>query len=460
VSIEPERGLEAVKPKTEKLLGDPVVAAMARGEETTWFRSSTTPTAQALAESGLDSSIINDARERFQRFAPWFAAVFPETGVSYGILESPVHGLPQLQSDLDSRVGVQLPGKLWFKRDDMLPVAGSIKARGGIHEVLQVAERFALDAGVVAKGDDYSRFADEDVRKVMSEHGIIVGSTGNLGLSIGVAAAALGLRTTVHMSADARAWKKELLRSRGVTVVEHPGDFTEAVDAGRAEAEEDPSVHFVDDENSLALFAGYSAAAHRLAGQLAGLEIQVDAEHPLMVYLPCGVGGSPGGVTFGLKHVFGDNVHCFFAEPTHCPAVTLGVRTGLHEKISAFDLGLDGKTAADGLAVARPSELVGRALADIVDGYSTVDDEKMLALTALLERCEGIRVEPSATAGLLLPWRVAADRQFLKTRGIDDAKLANATHLVWSTGGSMVPETEMDGYLAEGQQELARIKLG
>ena len=249
-----------------------------------------------------------------------------------------------------------------------------------------------------------------------------------------------GFAASVHMSADAREWKKELLRSHGVEVIEHAGDFVAAVSAGRASAEGAPRTHFVDDEDSRSLFAGYSVAALRLKEQFEAAQVTVDADHPLVVYLPCGIGGGPGGVTYGLKRVFGDAVHAIFVEPSQAPAMFLGVRTGLHSAISVQDIGLSGGTAADGLAVARPSRFIGPVISPLISGFATVTDEVIKAGVAVLHQSEGLDVEPSATAGLTVPWRTMdhlGEGQGEGWGGADGQD--NATHLVWLTGGAMVP---------------------
>ena len=65
---------------------------------------------------------------------------------------------------------------------------------------------------------------------------------------------------------------------------------------------------------------------------------------------------------FGLKQIFKDNVHCFFAEPTASPCMLLGLLTGLHGDISVRDFNLSNVTEADGLAVASSSTFVGKAI--------------------------------------------------------------------------------------------------
>lgn len=435
----------------------PLIRDLVALQETTWFNPGVAPVAQAIGDVGLTEADVADASARLTRFASYLRQAFPETASSGGIIESDIVPVSHLQQLLGERYNQVLTGSLWLKRDSHLPISGSIKARGGIYEVLKHAEDLALAENFLTLEDDYAVLHSDKARAFFGQYKIAVGSTGNLGMSIGIMGAALGFQVTVHMSADARQWKKDKLRAHGVTVIEYASDYSVAVAQGREQAEADPACHFVDDENSVNLFLGYAVAAERLKQQLAAAQITVDSQHPLFVYLPCGVGGAPGGVAFGLKLAFGDAVHCIFAEPTHSPCMMLGVYTGLHDEVSVQDFGIDNVTAADGLAVGRASGFVGKAMQRLLDGFYTVSDEEMYSLLALMERSEGLRLEPSALAGVPGIARVQADQQgYLARAGLDAHAMANATHLIWATGGNMVPDDEMDAYLGKGRELLAR----
>lgn len=434
----------------------PIIARLRTLEETVWLNENRLSAESAVTDCPVSMEDVLDASRRLERFADYFCEAFPETQATNGILESPIQMIPNMQWCLEEDFDCQIPGSLWIKLDSHLPISGSIKARGGIYEVLATAEEIALRHGLLKEGDSYRVFNSQAFRDVFSRYSIAVGSTGNLGLSIGIMSAKLGFQVSVHMSADARQWKKDMLRSKGVNVVEYESDYSIAVAQGRQQAEGDPFCHFVDDENSRTLFLGYAVAALRLKQQLAEAGVAVDKQHPLFVYLPCGVGGGPGGVAFGLKLMFGDAVHCFFAEPTHSCCMLLGMATGLNNEICVQDLGIDNHTIADGLAVGRASGFVGSVMAPFMSGCYSLQDDRMYRMLAQLADTESFRLEPSALAGMYGPV-LLADNPVFSTypalSGITPDVLANSTHLVWATGGSMVPPEEMAHYYQTGKEK-------
>lgn len=395
---------------------------------------------------------VKDAEDRLNRFAPYIESTFPETNKLNGIIESPISRISNMKKYMEKDLETKIFGNLLVKLDSNLPIAGSIKARGGIYEVLKHAENLALNKGLLSKNDNYSKINSNTFRNFYSKYTIQVGSTGNLGLSIGIMSAKLGFKVKVHMSSDAKQWKKDLLRSKGVEVIEYSSDYSKAVEEGRKLSDMDPNSYFIDDENSKDLFTGYAVAGFRLQKQLEEMNISVDEEHPLFVYLPCGVGGGPGGVAYGLKLVYGDSVHCFFAEPTHSPAMLLGLITGLHSKICVQDFGIDNKTEADGLAVGKPSSFVGKTMENLLSGAYTIDDNKLYRfLTALVDE-EKIYLEPSALAGFMGPIFLSKSEglEYIKKQNLIDQK-NNITHICWATGGSLVPKDIMDEYYKIGK---------
>ena len=426
----------------------PLIKDMEQAKEVIWINPGLLDMKDAMKGQTLSMADIDDAERRWERFAPFIKKTFPETEVSGGLIESPLKEIPQMKLRLNEKWKAELSGRLLLKMDSDLAVAGSVKARGGIYEILKHSENLALSKGMLKEGESYEKFALPEFKEFFSRHSIHVGSTGNLGLSIGIISAALGYNVTVHMSMDAKQWKKDLLRQKGVNVVEYASDYSEAVKRGRKLAEEDPMSYFVDDENSKTLFLGYAVAAKRLQKQLEEKNVAVDEEHPLFVYIPCGVGGAPGGVCFGLKLLFGDYVHCFFIEPTQAPCMLVGMATGLNQEISVQDIGLTGLTHADGLAVGRPSGFVGRVMKNLLGGEFTIRDGKLYDYMRDLLGTENIFLEPSACASFEGPIQIERNesaRKYLQENHLGE-KMKNATHIAWATGGSLVPEAIREEY--------------
>lgn len=391
---------------------------------------------------------LAEARARLQRFEPLLADLFAELAASKGVIDSPLTDSQQLA------IALGIPpcqGRLFVKRDDALPVVGSIKARGGAHAVLEIAERVALAEGLL-DGRGHAELGRDDAKAVFQRYSICVGSTGNLGLSVGTFAARLGFSTVVHMSAAAKPWKKALLRQRGACVVEHGGDYEEALAAGRKAAQADGRTFFIDDENSVSLLAGYATAAQLLQNQLRSAGVAVDDDHPMFVYIPCGVGGAPTGISLGLREAFGPAAHCFFVQPVETPCFLIQMLAGDGRHPSVYDFGLSGRTEADGLAVPRASLLAAEVARPLIGGVLTVEDDTLFRHLALAHDVGSFVIEPSAAAGFSGPGAlVAQGSAYLERWGLQN-RLANATHIVWTTGGSMVPKDEYAGFLAEGKR--------
>ena len=434
---------------TAELMKNETVKKIAEKQEIVWINPKEMDYREYEKNLPVSDEELKDAEERLKRFAPFIKKSFPETAETDGIIESPLEPIFAMQKELEKKYETEIPGKLYLKMDSHLPVAGSIKARGGVYEILKHAEDLAIEAGMLSMTDDYSILADEKFKKFFSGYKVQVGSTGNLGLSIGITSAALGFEVIVHMSADAKQWKKDMLRSKGVTVIEYADDYGKAVEEGRKSSDADPKSYFVDDEKSMNLFLGYTVAASRIKKQFDEKGIVIDKEHPLIVYIPCGVGGAPGGVAYGLKRIFKENVYIFFVEPTLAPCMVLGMATGLHEKISVRDIGITGITHADGLAVGRPSGLVGKLMDSILSGIFTLEDYKLYDYLRCLDSSEHKRIEPSSCAafeGAVTLMKHEESRKYIEER--IGKNIENAYQICWATGGRMVPHEDMEKFLA------------
>lgn len=78
----------------------------------------------------------------------------------------------------------------------------------------------------------------------------------------------------------------------------------------------------------------------------------------------------------------------------------------------------------------------------------------MSRMLATLADSEGIYLEPSALAGMYGPVLMETRpefKEYIEMEGLS-GKLADGIHLVWATGGSMVPKEEMEKYYLRGKE--------
>ncbi|MEY9102783.1 D-serine ammonia-lyase [Sinorhizobium fredii] len=389
-------------------------------------------------QSKVSMDDLNGAVKSWMRFNDVLAELFSDISIGNGA-----------QSELIHLNCSEFPsGCVLVKADHKIKTTGSIKGRGGVYEVLSYAEDILQSHGVGCRADPMALLSSE-ARNIFERYRIVVGSTGNLAFSVGMVGRKLGFRVEVHMSRDAKAWKKVRLRSAGVNVVEHDNDYSHAVAAARAVASSDAFTYFIDDENSVKLLVGYSAAALEISNQLEETGIRISHDNPLFVYLPCGVGGAPGGITLGLKNIFGSNVHCIFVEPVASPSMLVQLASGSVRPVNVYACGLSNETIADGLAVAQASMLVAEVVGHQIAGVATVLDDDLSEWVERMWTLAGLRLEPSGAAGF-----AAFARHGSVIRHSFDSSRAS-TNIIWTTGGSFFPDLEWASAREHGQRVLS-----
>jgi D-serine dehydratase len=132
------------------------------------------------------------------------------------------------------------------------------------------------------------------------------------------------------------------------------------------------------------------------------------------------------------------------------------------EPISVRDIGLDNCTEADGLAVAQASELAVARVRTLVSGIFTMRDGDLFKHLYALDHSEGLRIEPSVAAGFAGPaWLLESTigQQYLRDHDLLH-HLDQASHILWTTGGALVPEEEYRQFHERGQKEWAATAIG
>src|SRR5699024_3919074 len=125
-------------------------------EPTAWINTNKRKV-QDVTKMPVNKKDVHQAESLWKRFAPYFKKVFPETQKTNGILESPLKEIKNVKQKLSNVYGEELPGNLYLKCDNDLSIVGSIKARGGIYEILNFTEKLAIKEGLITTKDNYEK---------------------------------------------------------------------------------------------------------------------------------------------------------------------------------------------------------------------------------------------------------------------------------------------------------------
>ncbi len=106
-----------------------------------------------------------------------------------GIIESELVAIPAMQNGWKKEYQQPDQRATVTEKDSHLPISGSIKHAAGFMKSWHTQKKLALEAGLLTLDDDYSKLLSPEFNSSLGQYSIAVGSTGNLGLSIGIMSA-------------------------------------------------------------------------------------------------------------------------------------------------------------------------------------------------------------------------------------------------------------------------------
>jgi threonine dehydratase len=252
----------------------------------------------------------------------------------------------------------RMAGRPLILKAEHLQRTGSFKIRGAYHRI--------------------SKLSDEE-----RAAGVVAASAGNHAQGVALAAALLGVDSTIFMPETAPLPKVQATRSYGAEVVLGGAFFDDALAAARRHAAETGAV-FVSPFDDPVLIAGQGTV---------GLELAEQAPEATTFALAIGGGGLISGTAVALRALRPD-CRIVGVEAEGAASMTAALEAGRPVTLERLD------TMADGIANKAVSELTLAHVDALVDEVVTVSEEDISrALLLLLERAKAV-VEPAGAAAL------------------------------------------------------------
>jgi threonine dehydratase len=230
------------------------------------------------------------------------------------------------------------------------------------------------------------RGAFNRISQLPAGQAVVAGSAGNHAQGVALAASLTGRAATIFMPTGAALPKVEATRAYGAEVRLDGEVVDECIEAAKAFAAETGAV-YVPPFDDLDVIAGQGTL---------GLELLEEAPDAEAVVVPTGGGGLLAGVAAAIALSAGGGPHprVIGVEAAGAPTLTAALAAGRPVTLERV------ATMADGIAVARCSDLTLAHAQAFVERVVTVDEEAISrAMLLAVERAKAV-VEPAGAASL------------------------------------------------------------